>query len=102
MPVPLHLQPSGGTIRSVARRILVSDALCGRILFKVVVAAMRVGKLRILVPFATAHQAVCQCRRGFGTVVKPEFRDSDKIKVCATCHKCAEACPTGALKILDK
>ena len=38
--------------------------------------------------------------RGFGTVVKPEFRDSDRIKVCATCKKCAEACPTGALKIL--
>ena len=38
--------------------------------------------------------------RGFGTVVKPEFRDSDRIKVCATCKKCAEACPTGALKII--
>lgn len=38
--------------------------------------------------------------RGFGTVIKPEFRDSEKIAVCATCHKCAEACPTGALKIL--
>ncbi len=40
--------------------------------------------------------------RGFTTVVKPEFRDSEKIKVCATCRKCAEACPTGALKILNK
>ena len=38
--------------------------------------------------------------RGFGTVIKPEFRDSDRISVCATCKKCAEACPTGALKIL--
>lgn len=38
--------------------------------------------------------------RGFGTVIKPEFRDSDRIKVCAECGKCAEACPTGALKIL--
>ncbi len=38
--------------------------------------------------------------RGFGTVIKPEFRDSGKIAKCATCHKCANACPTGALKIL--
>ena len=38
--------------------------------------------------------------RGFGTVIKPEFRDSAKIAVCATCRKCAQACPTGALKIL--
>ena len=38
--------------------------------------------------------------RGFGTVIKPEFRDSDAITCCATCHKCAEACPTGALKII--
>jgi len=38
--------------------------------------------------------------RGFGTVVKPEFRDTDKTKICAECMKCANACPTGALKIL--
>ena len=38
--------------------------------------------------------------RGFGTVIKPEFRDSDRVKVCASCGKCAEACPTGALKLL--
>ena len=37
--------------------------------------------------------------RGFGTVIKPEFRDSDRIKVCTDCKKCALACPTGALKI---
>lgn len=38
--------------------------------------------------------------RGFGTVIKPEFRDSDKLKICADCRKCAMNCPTGALKIL--
>ncbi len=38
--------------------------------------------------------------RGFTTVIKPEFRDTAKIAKCATCLKCAEACPTGALKIL--
>ena len=50
-----------------------------------------------------AHQGLLGLvGRGFGTVVKPEFRDSEKIKVCADCRKCAEACPTGALKILNK
>ena len=38
--------------------------------------------------------------RGFGTVIKPEFRDPAKIAKCADCMKCAYACPTGALKIL--
>ena len=38
--------------------------------------------------------------RGFKTVIKPEFEDSDKIAVCKDCRKCAEVCPTGALKIL--
>lgn len=37
--------------------------------------------------------------RGFKTVIRPEFRDED-ISGCATCLKCAEICPTGALKIL--
>ena len=40
--------------------------------------------------------------RGFPTVVKPEFRDSETIKDCINCLKCAEICPTGALKILKK
>ena len=38
--------------------------------------------------------------RGFTTVIKPEFRDSEAIAGCADCHMCAYACPTGALKIL--
>ena len=50
-----------------------------------------------------AHQGLLGLiGRGFTTVVKPEFRDSDAVKVCAACHKCADACPTGALKILNK
>ncbi|MBO6010228.1 MAG: FAD-dependent oxidoreductase, partial [Oscillospiraceae bacterium] len=38
--------------------------------------------------------------RGFKTAIKPEFRGTARVKVCATCKKCAEACPTGALKII--
>ncbi|MEI3129645.1 MAG: 4Fe-4S dicluster domain-containing protein [Oscillospiraceae bacterium] len=39
--------------------------------------------------------------RGFNTVIKPEFQSEETIKICASCRKCAENCPTGALKILD-
>ncbi len=38
--------------------------------------------------------------RGFGTEVKPEFRDPAKIAGCKDCLKCALSCPTGALKII--
>ena len=38
--------------------------------------------------------------RGFTTVIKPEFNDPKSIEVCRTCKKCAEVCPTGALKII--
>ncbi|MBQ9993940.1 MAG: FAD-dependent oxidoreductase [Clostridia bacterium] len=38
--------------------------------------------------------------RGFPTVIKPEFNNPETIACCAECHKCADICPTGALKIL--
>ncbi len=40
--------------------------------------------------------------RGFDTVIKPEFNNPETIACCKSCNKCAEACPTGALKILNK
>jgi len=38
--------------------------------------------------------------RGFKTVIKPEFDNPEVIAGCKDCLKCAEICPTGALKIL--
>jgi formate dehydrogenase major subunit len=38
--------------------------------------------------------------RGFQTVIKPEFNDPATIADCVNCRKCAEICPTGALRIL--
>ena len=40
--------------------------------------------------------------RGFPTKISPEFRDSAVIADCASCHRCADACPTGALKRLPQ
>ena len=39
--------------------------------------------------------------RGFDTTIRPEFQQSDVIRACVDCLKCAEACPTGALRIRE-
>ncbi len=39
--------------------------------------------------------------RGFDTIIRPEFKNIDIKSICADCKKCAEVCPTGALKITE-
>ncbi len=73
---------------------------------KLVVIERNMGKcilcgLCVRVCEEVAHQGLLGLvGRGFGTEVKPEFRDSAKIEICKDCKKCAEACPTGALRII--
>ena len=38
--------------------------------------------------------------RGFKTVIKPEFDNSDAIAGCSGCRMCVEMCPTGALRFV--
>ena len=39
--------------------------------------------------------------KGFHTVIKAEFNNPATIDYCKDCQKCAQICPTGALKILS-
>ncbi len=39
--------------------------------------------------------------KGFDTVIKAEFNNPATITYCKDCQKCAEACPTGALKVVS-
>lgn len=36
--------------------------------------------------------------RGFSTIINPMFPKAEAASYCATCGKCVEACPTGAMK----
>ena len=39
--------------------------------------------------------------RGFKTVIKPEFDNPEAISGCKDCHLCVDACPTGALRLVN-
>lgn len=39
--------------------------------------------------------------RGYNTVIKPEFENTDAINICKNCLKCERVCPTGALKVIS-
>jgi formate dehydrogenase major subunit len=40
--------------------------------------------------------------RGFATVIKPEFDNDEILSFCKDCHECVNACPTGALRLIDR
>ena len=51
---------------------------------------------------ATGKELLGLVGRGFTTVIRPECRDEAIIAQCADCLLCANACPTGALRIIKK
>lgn len=40
--------------------------------------------------------------RGSKSVIRPEFQSEETIEYCRDCLKCAEVCPTGALRVIIK
>jgi formate dehydrogenase major subunit len=40
--------------------------------------------------------------RGFATVIKPEFDNDEILSFCKDCYECVNACPTGALRLIDR
>ena len=51
---------------------------------------------------ATGKELLGLVGRGFTTVIRPECRDENLIAQCADCLQCVHACPTGALRIINK